>query len=141
MPAKPTTKRTAKTYDNKLHREFERGDWADDPDGSLFREYYFRRHHLAAGHGRLKFEIESDWLSAAVDDGLAIIEARDGDDVLKQVSDDLLFELLTSIEYYRGDMPPSWCCVLKELIAERQAADAKLDAQLKRRHRRKVITA
>jgi len=31
--------------------------------------------------------------------------------------------------------------LLKELIAERQAADAKIDAQLKRRHRRKVITA
>jgi hypothetical protein len=138
MPAKPKTKTV---YHNKLHREFEHADWAGDPDGPFFREYYFRRWDLAAGHGRLKYEIESDWLSTAVDDGLAIIKARDGDEVLKQVSDDLLFELLTSIEYYRGGMPPSWCGLLKELIAERQAADAKIDAQLKRRHRRKVITA
>jgi hypothetical protein len=138
MPAKPKTK-TA--YDNKLYREFERGDWVDEPDGPFFREYYFRRRYLATEHRRLKYEIESDWLSAAADDGLAIIKARDGDEVLKQVSDDLLFELLTSIEYYRGGMPPSWCGVLKELIAERQAADAKIDTQLKRRHRRKVITA
>jgi hypothetical protein len=30
-------------------------------------------------------------------------------------------------------MPSSWRSLLKELIAERQAADAKIDAQLKRR--------
>jgi hypothetical protein len=99
MPAKPKNKpRAAKADDNKLHREFERGDWADDPDGPFFCEYYFRRRHLAAGHRRLKYEIESERLSVAIDGGLAISKARDGDEVLKQVSDDLLFELLTSIE-------------------------------------------
>jgi hypothetical protein len=145
MPAKTKTKRTtkaakSKVYDNKLHREFERGDWADDPDGPFFREYYFRRRHLAygraeTGHRRLRCEIERDWLSAAIDDGLALIKHRDGADVLKQVSGDLLFELLTSIEHLRGGLPPSWRGVLKEIVAERQAADAKIDAQLKRRAR------
>jgi hypothetical protein len=47
MPAKPKSKRAAKAHDNKLHREFERGDWMDDPDAPFFREYYFRRRHLA----------------------------------------------------------------------------------------------
>jgi hypothetical protein len=84
----------------------------------------------------LRYEIEGDWLSAAIDDGLAFIKARDGADVLKQVSGDLLFELLTSIEYLRGGLPPSWRAVRKEIAAERQAADAKIDAQLKRRARR-----
>jgi hypothetical protein len=46
MSAKPKTKTV---YDNKLHREVESGDWADDPDGPFFREYYFRRRHLACG--------------------------------------------------------------------------------------------
>jgi hypothetical protein len=37
MQAKPKArKRSAKVYDNKLHREFD-GDWADDPDGPFFR--------------------------------------------------------------------------------------------------------
>jgi hypothetical protein len=81
----------------------------------------------------LKYEIETERLSTANDDGLALIKERDGEEVLKEVSAGLLLELLTSIEYYRGGMPPSWRGVLKELIAERQAADAKLDAQLKRR--------
>jgi hypothetical protein len=58
---------------------------------------------------------------------------RDGADVLKQVSRDLLFELLTSIESLRGSVPPSWRAVHEETIAERRAADAKIDAQLKRR--------
>jgi hypothetical protein len=49
------------------------------------------------------------------------------------VSAGLLLELLTSIEHARGGLPPSWRGVLKELIAERQAADARIDAQLKRR--------
>lgn len=123
----------AKTYDNKLYREFERGDWADDPESPFFREYDSRRRHLAAGHRRLKYEIETERLSTANDDGLALIKERDGEEVLKEVSAGLLLELLTSIEYYRGGMPPSWRGVLKELIAERQAADAKLDAHLKRR--------
>jgi hypothetical protein len=133
MSAKPKTKRAAKTYDNKLHREFERSDWADDPDAPFFREYYFRRRHLAAGHRRLKYEIETELLSAAIDDGLSLIKERDGAEVLKEASADLLTELLTTIEYYRGGLPPSWRGLLKELIAERHAADAKIDAQLKRR--------
>jgi hypothetical protein len=145
MPTKSKTKRTAKVYDNKLHREFERGDWADDPDGPFFREYYLRRRHLAygrteTGHRGLKCEIESDRLSEAIDDGLALIKHRDGADVLKQVSGDLLLELLTSIEYLRGGLPPSWRGVLREIVAERQAADAKIDAQLERRVRRGEIT-
>jgi hypothetical protein len=127
--AMPKTKRN----ENKLYREFERGDWADDPDGPFFREYYFHRRHLAAGHRRLKCEIEGERLAVAMDGGLVLIKERDGADVLRGVSAHLLFELLTSIEYYRGGMPPSWRGALKELIGERQAADAKLDAQLKRR--------
>jgi hypothetical protein len=146
MPAKPKIKRTAKTYGNKLHREFERGEWADDPDGPFFREYYFRRRHLAygreeTGNRRLQYEIESDWLSAAIDDGLALIKERDGADVLKQVSRDLLFEFLTLIENLRGSLPPSWRGVRKEIVAEWHAADAKIDAQLKRRARAKAIAA
>jgi hypothetical protein len=77
-------------------------------------------------------------LSAAIGDGLAIIKARDGAEVLREVVPLLLLELLTSIEYLQGGMPPSWRGVLKELIAERQAADAKIDAQLKRQVGRKV---
>jgi hypothetical protein len=42
---------------------------------------------------------------------------RDGADVLKQVSRDLLFELLTSIENLRGGLPPSWRAVRKEIVA------------------------
>jgi hypothetical protein len=41
---------TMPAYDNKLYREYERGVWADDPPegaGPFFREYYFRRRHLA----------------------------------------------------------------------------------------------
>jgi hypothetical protein len=87
------------------------------------------------GIADLRYEIESDRLSAAIDDGLALIKHRDGADVLKQVSGDLLFELLTSIEYLRGGLPPSWRGVLKEIVAEQHAADAKIDAQLKRRAR------
>jgi hypothetical protein len=68
-----------------------------------------------------------------MDDGLAINKERDGEEVLKEVSLLLLQELLTSIEYYRGGLPPSWRGVLKEIVAERHAADAKIDAQLKRR--------
>jgi hypothetical protein len=65
MPAKPKSKRAAKAHDNMLHREFERGDWMDDPDAPFFREYYVRRRHLACGraetgHRRLKYEIESE---------------------------------------------------------------------------------
>jgi hypothetical protein len=81
----------------------------------------------------LKYEIETDRLGAAIDDGLALMKDRDGADVLKEVSADLLFELLTSVEHLRGGLPASWRGMLKELIAKRQTADAKLDAQLKLR--------
>jgi hypothetical protein len=139
MPAKPKSKRATKVYDNKLYREFERLN-AADPDDPFFREYYFRRRHLAwgwadTGHRRLKYEIEGDRLALLMDYALALIKHRDGEEILKEVSAHLLFELLTSINL-RGGLPPSWRRLLKELIADRQAADAEIDAQLKRRGRR-----
>jgi hypothetical protein len=99
------------------------------------------RRHLAwgwadTGHRRLKYEIEGDRLALLIEDALAFIKYRDGAEVLKQVSDDLLAELLKSIQHLRGGLPPSWRGLLKELIADRQAADAKIDAQLKQRGRR-----
>jgi hypothetical protein len=139
MPAKPKAKpRSAKVYDNKLYKEFERGDWIDDPDASFAREYYFRRRHLAwgradTGHRRLKYEIESEWLVDDMDGTLALIKARDGKEVLEEVWPLLLRELLTSIEFYRGGLRPSLRSVVKALLAEQRAADAKIDAQLKPR--------
>lgn len=149
MPAKSkkAKPRSAKAYNNKLYREYERGkciENVDDP--KFFREYYFRRRHLAYGlseteHRRLKYEIESEWLVDAMDQVLGIIKKRDGGEVLEEVSLLLLQELLTSIEFYRGGLKPSLRRVVKATFAERQAADAKIDAYLKRRARPKAIAA
>jgi hypothetical protein len=99
------------------------------------REYYFRRRHLArgrayTGHRRLKYEIERDSLCELMADGLKFIKERDGAEILKEVSVQLLIELLKWIEALRGSLPTSQRSLLKELRAERFAADDKIHADL-----------
>jgi hypothetical protein len=75
MPATKTKRTTkaakSKVYDNKLYRQFERPDRVADENDAFFREYYFRRRHLAWGRSEsgglmLKYEIESGCLDEDV---------------------------------------------------------------------------
>jgi hypothetical protein len=150
MPATKTKRTTkaakSKVYDNKLYRQFERPDRVADEDDAFFREYYFRRRHLAwgrseSGERMLKYEIESGCLDEMLFDGLALIKERDGDQIFDEVSRDLLIEALTSIEYLRGSLPNSWRGLLQALCVERRADEAKIDAWVLQQRRDDGSTA
>jgi hypothetical protein len=86
-------------------------------------------------------EIESGCLDEMLFDGLALIKERDGDQILDEVSRDLLIEALTSIEYLRGSLPNSWRGLLQALCVERQADEAKIDAWVLQQRRDDGSTA
>jgi hypothetical protein len=87
------------------------------------REYYFRRRHLAWGradtdHRRLKYEIESRGFFDLMYGGLAFMKERDGEQIFNEVSRDLLWHALVTIQDLRGRLPKSGRTLLKELVAE-----------------------
>jgi hypothetical protein len=154
MPAKPKNKprsakaTEAKAYDNRLYREYERGELTDDPEGenAFMREVYFRRRHLRCGRDengrrRLEYEISSEWFFELMDGGLEEIMERDGKQIFNEVARRLLIEAIIQIKHLGGSLPKVAVQLLKELIAERRAEEDEIDAYLKRRARPMAIAA
>jgi hypothetical protein len=113
--AKPrSTKVGTKGYDNKLYRKFENDRDSAPEDRDFMREFYYRRRHLATGispNGNfrtLKYKVEVEEIKWAVHDGLKAIKERESAEIVKEVSSDLLFDVLHSIEFFRGGLPKSW---------------------------------
>ena len=124
MAAKPKAKpRSAKGgtegYDNKLYRKFENDRDSAPEDRDFMREFYYRRRHLATGinpNGNsrtLKYEVEVEEIKQAVHDGPKAIKERESAEIIKEVSSDLLFDVLHSIDCFRGGLPKSWRSLMK----------------------------
>ena len=151
MAAKPKAKpRSAKGetegYDNKLYRKFENDRDSAPEDRDFMREFHYRRRHLATGinpNGNsrtLKYEVEVEEIKQAVHDGLKAIKERESAEIIKEVSSDLLFDVLHSIDCFRGGLPKSWRSLMNKLRAEGWAKEEKIAAGLREQRARRADT-
>jgi hypothetical protein len=117
-------------YDNKLYRKFENDRDSAPEDRGFMREFYYRRRHLATGINQwqlrtLKYEVEVEEIKQAVHDGLKAIKERESAEIINEVSSDLLFDVLHSIDCFRGGLPKSWRSLMNKLRAEGWAKETR----------------
>jgi hypothetical protein len=151
MPAtKPKTKRAAKARaqfrDNGLWRKWDNDPDVEPQDRAFMHNFYYRRRHLAIGtsarrSGRtLKYQIELGDMDEVTCNGLERIYKRDGADIFKEASRDLILAVLGSIDYV-GGLPKQYRSMKKQLLAELFGQQKKDDARALRRYKRPSIAA
>jgi hypothetical protein len=88
----------------------------------------------------LKYEVEVEEIKQAVHDGLKVIKERESAEIIKEVSSDLLFDVLHSIDCFRGGLPKSWRSLMNKLRAEGWAKEEKIAARLREQRARRADT-